>query len=95
MAMLSGKPERVLNVRLWSPSIAPDDAVRVHRAAGRLKQGKKLDLELYRPKPDEGTSTTGEGEFDPDSIPEFTIKIYWDRPGPSRMASRGHQVGRP
>ncbi|MDO8586718.1 MAG: hypothetical protein Q7T82_06715 [Armatimonadota bacterium] len=76
MAMMPGKPERVLTVRLWSPSIAPDDAFASIAPPEGLKQGSKLDIELYRPKA-EGTAKGGKDEFDPESIPEFTIKIYW------------------
>jgi hypothetical protein len=74
--MFAGVPTRVLNVRLWSPTIAPANATAFVTPPAGLKQGTKLDLELYRPK---ATDTTG-GEvkdFDPDSNPEFTIKIYW------------------
>lgn len=74
--MFSGKPMRLLNVRLWSPSIAPANATASVAPPAGLKQGAKLDLELYRP---EGANTGGRVQgFDPDSNPEkFTIKIYW------------------
>lgn len=75
--MFSGKANRLLNIRLWSPSIAPAGATASVAPPAGLKQGAKLDLELYRP---EGASDTGEKVqgFDPDSEPEkFTIKIYW------------------
>lgn len=77
--MMPGAPQRVLNVRLWSPGIAPADASASIAPPAGLKQGKKLDLELYRPKPEEGTTGGGKStdEFNPDSMPEFTIKIYW------------------
>ncbi|MCB8932340.1 MAG: hypothetical protein M9921_08750 [Fimbriimonadaceae bacterium] len=73
--MFSGKPVRALSIRLWSPSIAPPDATASVVPPDGLKQGKKLDLALYRP---EGTSSgRATQDFDPDSNPEFTIKIYW------------------
>lgn len=74
--MFSGKATRILNIRLWSPGIAPADAKASVAPPAGLKQGTKLDLELYRPKAGE----TGEKirDFDPDANPEaFTIKIYW------------------
>lgn len=74
--MFSGKATRLLNIRLWSPGLAPADAKASVAPPAGLKQGAKLDLQLYRPS---GTPT-GERvqEFDPDSNPEgFTIKIYW------------------
>ncbi len=74
--MFAGKATRVLNIRLWAPGIAPADAKASVAPPAGLKQGNKLDLELYRPKAGE----TGEKikDFDPDSNPEqFTIKIYW------------------
>lgn len=73
--MYSGKESRVLNIRLWSPSIAPPEAKATVAPPGGLKQGNKLDLELYRPKG--GTSEEKTREFDPDSVPDYTIKIYW------------------
>jgi len=73
--MFAGKAVRLLNVRLWSPSIAPADAKASIAPPAGLKQGDKLDLELYRP---EGTSGSGKVQgFDPDSNPDYTIKIYW------------------
>jgi hypothetical protein len=76
--MMPGAPQRVLNVRLWSPGIAGADATASIAPPPGLKQGDKLDLELYRPKAEEGTTGgSAPGEFNPDSMPEFTIKIYW------------------
>jgi len=76
--MMSGEPTRVLNIRLWSPSIAPSDAFAYVTPPAGLKQGNKLDLELYRPKPGEdAASAAGNAAFSPESNPEFTIKIYW------------------
>lgn len=75
--MFSGQAVRLLNIRLWSPSIAPSSATASVAPPAGLKQGPKLDLELYRPE-----GAAGQGEkiqgFDPESDPEkFTIKIYW------------------
>lgn len=72
-----GKPSRVLNVRLWSPSLAPAGATAVLAPPTGLKQGDKLDLELYRPEPGAVGTKEKTRDFDPDSNPEFTIKIYW------------------
>lgn len=73
--MFSGKAARILNIRLWSPSIAPADAKAAVAPPDGLKQGPKLDLELYRPQG--ATSGGGVANFDPDSNPDFTIKFYW------------------
>ncbi len=74
--MFSGKPSRLLNVRLWSPSIAPANATASVAPPAGLKQGNKLDLELYRPEAAGGTGKVR--GFDPEANPEkFTIKIYW------------------
>lgn len=75
MGAFPGKPSRSLQVRLWSPSIAPAGATASLAPPAGLKQGNKLDLELYRPK----AGQVGEegGASDPGKIPEFTIKIYW------------------
>jgi len=74
--MFAGQAARILNIRLWSPSIAPADAKASVAPPEGLKQGSKLDLDLYRP---EGSaSDTGDVKgFDPDSNPDYTIKIYW------------------
>ncbi|CAN5460742.1 hypothetical protein BH11ARM1_BH11ARM1_05160 [soil metagenome] len=74
---LPGMPSRTLDVRLWSPGIAPDGATADIDAPTGLKQGPKLKLDLYRPKPGEGQATGGPGNLDPDKIPSFTIKMYW------------------
>jgi hypothetical protein len=76
-SMLSGAPEKSLEVRLWSPGIAPADAAASIAPPAGLQLGKKLDLALYRPKADAETAPSGPGEFDPDSVKGFTIKIYW------------------
>ena len=66
-------PQRKLNVRLWSPNIAPKDAVATLVPPKGLKLPAKLQLELYRPEP----GKVENGEFDPDQIEDFTIKNYW------------------
>lgn len=72
----AGQPQRILNIRLWSPTVAPPDAKAWVSPPPGLKQGNRLDLELYRP---DGKATVGAmRDFDPDANPEgFTIKIYW------------------
>ncbi len=72
-----GRPQRLLTVRLWSPGIAPEDATAAIAPPAGLKQGDRLDLELYRPKPEKVEGGAAEGIPDPDSIPDFTIKRYW------------------
>ncbi len=74
--MFSGQAIRILNMRLWSPSIAPADAKAWVTPPDGLKQGKRLDLALYRP---DGKPSAGKiGDVDPEANPEaFTIKIYW------------------
>lgn len=74
---LPGAPKRELNIRLWSPSIAPPDAKASVAPPAGLKKGAKLDLQLYRPDAAAGTTGPADKEFDPDSTPDFTIKIYW------------------
>jgi hypothetical protein len=76
MPAMPGKPSRTLNVRLWSPSIAPANATATLVPPKGLMVGDKLDLELYRPKPEQ-TGTEADRAFDPDKMPEFTIKMYW------------------
>jgi hypothetical protein len=71
--MLGG---RKLTIRLWSPSIAPDNAAASIAPPPGLKQGQKLDLELYRPKPDQ-KSEPDDSDFDTSKMKEMTIKIYW------------------
>ena len=85
-------PQRKLVVRLWSPGIAPDGAFAYLAPPAGLKQGNKLDLELYRPKPvkEGGAVTGGPGEFNPDQIKDFSMKIYWGcsdtaRPGQPKV----------
>lgn len=74
--MFAGIPTRTLNMRLWSPSIAPKDATASVAPPAGLKQGPKLDLELYRPKEGEVRGEDVES-FNPEATPDFTIKIYW------------------
>jgi len=85
MANLPGKPSRSVQIRLWSPSIAPDGATASVAPPLGLKQGPKLDLELYRPtaKDEKGPDL---GEYDFSKNPEFTIKIYW---GSSKTVREG------
>ena len=49
--MLMGKAQRVLDVRLWSPGLAPMDATAWLAPPDGLKQGPRLDLDLFRPQP--------------------------------------------
>lgn len=75
--MFAGQASRVLQVRLWSPGLAPAGATASIAPPSSLKQGPKLDLELYRPEAGAQETKTKTKEFDPDSDPNFTIKIYW------------------
>jgi hypothetical protein len=76
--MSAGRPSRKLVVRLWSPGIAPDGATASLAIPDGLKLGPKLDLSLYRPKPEEGKETTAAAPGDQNAMPtEFTIKRYW------------------
>ena len=47
--VLPGQASRTINVRLWSPSIAPAGATASVAPPANLKVGPKMDLELYRP----------------------------------------------
>lgn len=74
--MFSGQPVRTLNIRLWAPMIAPAGAKAWVVPPPGLKQGQRLDLDLYRPVA--GQEREKIRDFDPDANPEgFTIKIYW------------------
>lgn len=93
-AMLKGgEPERKLDIRLWSPGIAPNDAFAWIAPPAGLKAGKRLDLELYRPTAAEATGDMAM----PPGMPKFeemTIKIYWGssptvRPGQPRVIKIG------
>jgi hypothetical protein len=75
--MMRGEPTRTLEVRLWSPGIAPENAFATVAPPEGLKQGKKLDLNLYRPKKEEVSGDTGIGDMKPEQMKEFIIKIYW------------------
>ena len=46
-----GGPQRKLTVRLWSPGIAAQDAKATLAVPDGLKQGPKLDLDLFAPPP--------------------------------------------
>ena len=75
--IFSGKPTRLLDMRLWSPMIAPADAKAWVVPPAGLKQGDKLNLDLYRPT-GKASSEQKIKDYDPDANPEaFTIKIYW------------------
>jgi hypothetical protein len=93
--LMMGKPQMTLNVRLWSPGLAPPDATAWLAPPSGLKQGPRLDLDLYRPQPvtpgEEGQPGPG-GE--PGMPPEFTIKIYWGssetvKPGQPKIITFG------
>jgi hypothetical protein len=73
-AMFGG---RKLTVRLWSPSIAPADATASIAPPAGLKQGSKLDLDLYRPEAGQTSDTSGDTNFDTSKMKDYTIKIYW------------------
>ncbi len=73
MPAMPGTPQRLLDVRLWSPGIAPADAFAAIMPPAGLKQGNRLDLDLYRPQAEKVEG----GAFSPDAIPDFTVKIYW------------------
>jgi hypothetical protein len=68
-----GGPMRTLQVRLFAPLIAPDNATASLAIPDVLKLGPKLDLELYRPKPE----PVKPGEVSPDQTPDFTVLRYW------------------
>lgn len=76
MEMMTGQASRLLNIRLWSPTIAPKEAFATVKPPAGLKQGAQLNLELYRPTAAEPGKRKGD-MFDPDSVSDFTIKIYW------------------
>jgi hypothetical protein len=75
--VLPGQASRTINVRLWSPSIAPAGATASVAPPANLKVGPKMDLELYRPSAEDAKTGGSAAGFDPDKMPEFTIKYYW------------------
>lgn len=75
-AMMPGKPHRILDVRLWSPSIAPDNATATLAIPSGLKLGEKLNLDLYRPTPAQPGGGGGGGGAQGERK-DFTVKIYW------------------
>lgn len=72
LAMLKGA-QRKLTVRLWSPGLAPEGASAALTVPEGLKIGPKLNLDLYRPKGDEGDAAPGA----PGVIPDMVIKRCW------------------
>ena len=79
-AMMPGEPTRVLTVRLYTPTIAPDDATASIAPPAGLKLGDKLNLELFRAKPEAVTTggQTGAPSSGGSKTPQdFTIKFYW------------------
>lgn len=72
-----GAPQRKLTVRLWSPGIAPEGATAALSVPDGLKLGEKLDLDLFRPKPEEAGATGGPAGAPGSIDPEFVIKRYW------------------
>jgi hypothetical protein len=74
-AMMPGQAQRRLDVRLWSPGIAPADARASLAIPAGLKLGPKLDLDIYRPKAEEAADTK---DMPPGyDITKMTIKRYW------------------
>ncbi|MEI6518446.1 MAG: hypothetical protein WCO98_00140 [bacterium] len=73
MSSLMG-PQRLLSVRLWSPSIAKPDATASIAIPDGLKLGKTMNLSLYRPEPEKGTADPKNPDL---QLPDFTIKRYW------------------
>ena len=74
-----GGPSRILTVRLYTPTIAPDDATASIAPPAGLKLGDKLNLDLFRAKPEAvGTGTGAPGSRGGSQNPQdFTIKFYW------------------
>jgi len=97
-AMLKGGAQRKLDVRLWSPGIAAQDATAWVAPPVGLKLGNRLDLQLYRPTAEEGEGGPG---IMPPGAPKFedmTIKIYWGssptvRPGQPKIIKIGDLTG--
>ncbi len=75
---IPGMPSKLLNVRLWSPSIAPDSATATLAPPSGLKLGSSLPLDLFRPTPSSGGNGAGGGSSSgAGTIPDLTIKVYW------------------
>jgi hypothetical protein len=94
LAMMSGAPMRKLNVRLWSPGIAPDDATATLAIPAGLKLGPELNLDIYRPKAEVAEGGEGGGEGGAPAQQQFTIKLYWGssptvRPGQPIIITTG------
>jgi hypothetical protein len=92
--MAMGRPTRSLEVRLWSPGIAPANASAYLDVPAGLGLGKRLDLDLYRPKPGQA-EPEAQG---PAALPDFTIKIYWGssaavRPGQPKVIRMADLAG--
>ena len=88
--MSMGKPTRSFTVRLWSPGIAPEGATASIVPPAGLKQGDRLDLDLYRPKPEKADGQDGGSGASGSKPPDFTIKYYWGssaavRPGQPKV----------
>ncbi|HWD38866.1 MAG TPA: hypothetical protein VG944_08465 [Fimbriimonas sp.] len=78
LAMLPTAPKKLLSVRLWSPTLAPDGATASIVPPSGLGLGDKLDLDLFRPTPRTGGGAGGGGgNGGSGSPPDFTIKFYW------------------
>lgn len=75
-AMMEQKPKRVLNVRLWSPTIAPDNATATVTPPSGLGIDK-MDLDIYRPSAAPTGAGGGGGEGAQGERKNMTIKIYW------------------
>lgn len=88
-------PQRKLDVRLWSPGLAPETAAASIAPPAGLKQGPKLDLDIYRPQPEKGKTEGGGGTAGaPGGQTEMTIKYYWGssatvRPGQPKVIKFG------
>ena len=86
-------PQRKLTVRLWSPGLAPAEASASVAPPAGLKQGDRLDLELYRPKPGQTEAEAGgTGGAQAQAAGQFTIKRYWGssetvRPGQPQVTT--------
>ncbi|MFN3683038.1 MAG: hypothetical protein ACK41F_03780 [Fimbriimonadaceae bacterium] len=77
MAFLPGKPQRSLEIRLWSPGVAPKDAFAFVAPPAGLGQGSRLDLKIVRPSKGEDAEAADPDAAGPQKPPDFTIKIYW------------------